>query len=394
MRCTVQAIPETTPELGRSSLRPPCSLLLHRNHSLPSTNPNSNLNDETPMHCSVQASPEATPELGNYGFDRPGKVTWSKDLWGTLELCGKLEQDVTLYYSSFGTPMAKSMLNIGEGNVWLALEFKRDLALVAAAYLVKNDCVLVSGKLRCSVQDTYWIVQAHDVKYVQTEHHNGHIPEGFVRAPQMTSLSEEGLQARWREFFEDPSLWHDNRAEKVCRGQPDFEHKTLGYGLWVNGYRIPRWVHARLQKYDATHDDDDDDVNACKDGSEPCHQHGKLVQVDKPFGYLRTPKEESASMRVTLWRDLFENPSNWFDCRHQKQTLKSPDFQHKSTHAALWICSWETPSWVLRQLAIRDSNAPTSKGSWETPPWVPGQLAIQDSNAQTTEDTPRQKSSK
>jgi len=50
-----------------------------------------------------------------------------------------------------------------------------------------------------------------------------------------------------------------------------------------------------------------------------------------------------------LWRDLLDNPENWWDNRTDKPTPKYPDFKHKDSGKALWIGT-KSPQWAIDAL--------------------------------------------
>ena len=54
------------------------------------------------------------------------------------------------------------------------------------------------------------------------------------------------------------------------------------------------------------------------------------------------------------WRDLIENPNNWWDNRPQKlepgANPRRPDFKHKDDGTPLWIDSYDTPQWAADKL--------------------------------------------
>ncbi|KAI3925409.1 hypothetical protein MKW98_015757 [Papaver atlanticum] len=60
------------------------------------------------------------------------------------------------------------------------------------------------------------------------------------------------------------------------------------------------------------------------------------------------------TLKDTLWRDLFDNPSQWADYRKDKLNRlvkpKHPDFKHKDSGQPLWINS--APNWAISELQI------------------------------------------
>lgn len=346
-----------------------CTLLLHRDLRFLKANPSLDL----VRGFSSQKDFEPSPDFGNYGFDRPEVISWHTDICSTVELLGKLGQDVRLLDTAGGYPIAKTFLKVGEGGVWLPLEFVNDLALVAAAYLVKNDCILVSGRLYCVVQDSNWKIKVDDVKYVQTEQHEGNTCGGFVRGPRMQNLIGESSQALWMEYFRDPCQWWDIRVDKQKNSSPDFRHKTTNKTLWIKGYNTPKWVEAWLQREDAKRpcgSDSKPSKEACQDDGKPCQHKEKPHRHDgKPSSlHHRHRLRDIAAHADRLWQDLFVNPSDWWDQRTKKKNPRAPDFKHKTTRESLWISSWETPPWVMPQLAALDLNVQTGEGRRQDEP--------------------------
>lgn len=50
------------------------------------------------------------------------------------------------------------------------------------------------------------------------------------------------------------------------------------------------------------------------------------------------------------WQAFFASHQDWWDNRMNKRNPRGPDFKHKSTGAALWINSRDTPAWVLEDI--------------------------------------------
>ncbi|KAL0375110.1 UNVERIFIED_CONTAM: protein OSB3, chloroplastic/mitochondrial [Sesamum radiatum] len=61
------------------------------------------------------------------------------------------------------------------------------------------------------------------------------------------------------------------------------------------------------------------------------------------------PGEKKKSGKLDhFWKDLVENPDNWWDNRAQKRNPKAPDFKNKETGEVLWLSS--SPGWALSRL--------------------------------------------
>lgn len=59
------------------------------------------------------------------------------------------------------------------------------------------------------------------------------------------------------------------------------------------------------------------------------------------------------------WRDLFDNPGNWYDNRASKQNDRAPDFRHKTKMDAagkyklgLYVTGKTNPDWVRQHFGV------------------------------------------
>ncbi|KAJ7562637.1 hypothetical protein O6H91_03G078200 [Diphasiastrum complanatum] len=142
----------------------------------------------------------------------------------------------------------------------------------------------------------------------------------------MTYGQESRTKELWEEFFLDPSQWWDNRSDKRNQRFPDFKHKTTKKALWIHNKFNPPWVHARLAAMVECQE------QAQSGWSTPEISRGGVVRMEQ------------------LWQEFFSDPSQWWDNRFIKKSLKYPDFKHKSTHEGLWIESWLNPPWVKAKM--------------------------------------------
>lgn len=70
-------------------------------------------------------------------------------------------------------------------------------------------------------------------------------------APTAASGGGNKAEALWRQYFENPDQWWDNRGDSRASSGggkgPDFRHKDTGEGLWLSGkYPAPEWVQNAL----------------------------------------------------------------------------------------------------------------------------------------------------
>ena len=81
---------------------------------------------------------------------------------------------------------------------------------------------------------------------------------------------------------------------------------------------------------------------------------GKLVQhID--LGVMRRSAEPDVAVG-RHWRDLAENPGDWWDNRLNKRSGRAADFRHKISKQALWLDNIRTPEWVRDRFRIQGSE--------------------------------------
>jgi hypothetical protein len=102
---------------------------------------------------------------------------------------------------------------------------------------------------------------------------------------------------------------------------PDFKHKVGGYSLWLTD--APGWILSELEG----------------------------VEFD-----FQTPKSKLVKQHKgdESWKDLVQNPDNWWDNRLDKRNVRAPDFKHKETGEGLWLSG--SPAWVLPKLPALKGN--------------------------------------
>lgn len=71
--------------------------------------------------------------------------------------------------------------------------------------------------------------------------------------------------------------------------------------------------------------------------------------IDEPIRISMSANVHRVSDEGALdvfWRDLIENPIDWWDNRESRRNPRAPDFKHRITRQALWIDNWQTPAWA------------------------------------------------
>ncbi|KAM7476859.1 hypothetical protein LguiB_024102 [Lonicera macranthoides] len=128
-------------------------------------------------------------------------------------------------------------------------------------------------------------------------------------------------ESSWRDLLKNSKQWCDHRENKlnglVKAKFPDFKHKESGAALWLN--TAPQWVLPGLEGLEF-------DVPPSK---------------TKQLNVKKGADEDS-------WKNLVENPCEWWDNRSNKLNARAPDFKHKDTGKALWLS--DSPEWALSKL--------------------------------------------
>lgn len=288
------------------------------------------LNFASPSSSSA-ASASAASDVANLGFKRPEVMEWQDDMAvNRVSFIGTIGRDVDIKYLDSGKIVASSSIKVKRRireDSWFLVEFWGDLAEVAAAHLKKDSYVFVSGSVwvetflgKDGLQKTLGKVVVQDLKFVQSN---------FQDAERVISGHDMSIEEQWKDVFDNPSHWWDNRSNKINPKSPDYRHKFSGNPLWINSRFTPPWVQERLEE---------------REGFPPL------------FSDLNPGKRSPPTDLEQKWKDFFANPSNWWDNRTSKKGSKYPDFRHKTSGEVLWIDSFNSPAWVKPQLAVLDSN--------------------------------------
>lgn len=281
---------------------------------------------------SLVASAFAAADVANLGFKRPEVMEWQDDMAvNSASFIGTIGRDVNIQYLDSGKIVASSSIKVKrriKDDSWFLVEFWGDLAEVAAAHLKKDSYVFVSGSVwvemflgKDGLQKTLGKVVVQDLKFVQS---------GFQNAERVISGHDMSIEEQWKDVFDNPSHWWDNRLNKINPNGPDYRHKFSGNPLWINNRFTPPWVQERLEERG--------------EGCPPL------------FSDLNPGKRSPPTDLEQKWKDFFANPSKWWDYRTSKKSPKYPDFRHKTSGEVLWIDSFNSPAWVKPQLAVLDSK--------------------------------------
>ncbi|KAG0540990.1 hypothetical protein BDA96_03G457100 [Sorghum bicolor] len=330
---------------------------------------------------------------------RPPTIPFQPRVANAVHLVGTVCAPVHVQQLPDGRFSAVSVLVHDHGinlpKFWVPIVFKDDLAQVAASHLKENDLVSVSGKLTCdsppfqladgeaNIQVLANSLKFVDSKAVQTDaildEDEGFIEiveaEKKVEAKRPTSKFPPGtvsgyrnkadkINKLWNDVISHPQDWIDNRPQKKnglrSPKYPDFKSKVSDEALWLDS--APASVREKL----------DDLVFGSG-----CAATGRK---DKPFGndtqkagtstswmnHRKSPDASFASkqkLEEDLWRDLVDNPANWWDNRTDKPTPKHPDFKNKNSGQGLWLGT-KSPQWArdaLPSLKFKGGSKGTRK---------------------------------
>ncbi|KAL1223997.1 Protein OSB3, chloroplastic/mitochondrial [Cardamine amara subsp. amara] len=152
------------------------------------------------------------------------------------------------------------------------------------------------------------------------------------------NLKQLKREESWKNMVENPNNWWDNRTNKRNPKGPDFTNKETGEALWLNG--SPTWVQPKLPPQKTNQERPLVSNNVSQPQLE--------LEVAVPKGNLKQIKREES------WKNLVENPNNWWDNRTNKRNPKGPDFTNKETGEALWLNG--SPTWVQPKLPPLKTN--------------------------------------
>nr|CAB3479427.1 unnamed protein product [Digitaria exilis] len=320
----------------------------------------------------------AQPEAGA----APAAVAEAKAAWQREKLPGELPRSPTI---PFQPKVANTVRLVGNVAAPLHMQQTPDGRFYAVSVLVQ-DRRLDIPKFWVPIvfQDDLAQVLAHGLQFVDSKVvETGAIldeEEGCMEVVKAEKKLEEkrvtskyppsagsGYKNKWDKFsnlwndvITRPQDWIDNRPQKKDGSRsaryPDFKNKVSGEALWLDS--APPTV---LDKLDGM-------VFGTGHGEDKAFssytQKGTVANWSK---FRKSPDASALSKQKPeeeeLWRDLLDNPVNWWDNRTDKRTPKSPDFKHKESGEALWIGS-KSPQWAVDALpSLKFKGGSNSKGT-------------------------------
>ncbi|KAK2990109.1 hypothetical protein RJ640_001777 [Escallonia rubra] len=284
----------------------------------------------------TQQAPNVVEPVRKDHCPRPSEIPWQVKVANSVNLIGRVKIPVQSQASSDGKFWAGTIIAQQDTNAlhpfWIPVVFEGDLAHIAACHLKEKDCVHIAGQLnadfppfalgegQANVQ-----VMAHSINFVQG---SSITKESVIASKQEESaikrsagsMTKDGdvKNKPWKDLIQNPEQWSDYREKKlkglVKEKYPDFKHKVSGTALWLDG--APSWVFPGLE----------------------------ALKLDVPLQKVKPVEDQ----KDVSWKNLVENPYEWWDNRSKKVNAKSPDFKHKVTGKPLWLSS--SPVWALTKL--------------------------------------------
>ncbi|OEL23069.1 Protein OSB4, chloroplastic [Dichanthelium oligosanthes] len=256
---------------------------------------------------------------------RPPTIPFQPRVANTVRLVGTVGAPVHLQRTADGRFSAVSVLvqdsRVDFPKFWVPIVFKDDLAQVAASHLKEKDLVYVSGQLTCDVPPLK-------------------LDDGQANIQACYKNKWDKFNKLWNDVITKPEDWNDNRPQKKNGSRsvkyPDFKHKVSKEALWLDS--APTTVLEKL-----------DDV--VFGGGYAARREDKPYSTSTNWSKFRKSPDASAvsKQEEELWRDLVDNPANWWDNRTDKLTPKHPDFKNKDSGKGLWIGT-KSPQWAVDAL--------------------------------------------
>ncbi|ONK69617.1 uncharacterized protein A4U43_C05F24850 [Asparagus officinalis] len=368
----------------------------------------SSFSAETLTKSPIKRAIKRNPKSSTSDFPRPSEIPFQTKVANSVHLVGSLAVPVQLQTLPSGafavSVLVQESTKKGTPQLCIPVIFRGDLAHIAACHLKENDLVYVTGQL--SGEALPREVEDNSEKTVESSQSHIQVVANSLSFVQKTSpgkendtlydqdniasdISEETPSNLhlWRDLFDHPEEWWDNRSSKSNRARAAFKHKKSGQQLWIND-STPEWVLSKLDMLGQTPssgtnnernnnakslwndlvdnpqqwwDNRGDKLKGLVNGKYPDFKQkdtkkGLWLDTAPDWVLLKlnglvfgSSNSTTKSEKENLWRDLVENPNKWWDKRSNKIKPIHPDFKHKDTGEALWIGS-STPSWVLPKL--------------------------------------------
>ncbi|WVZ67423.1 hypothetical protein U9M48_016498 [Paspalum notatum var. saurae] len=302
---------------------------------------------------------------------RPPTIPFQPRVANAVRLVGTVGAPVHVQRMPDGRFSAVSVLvqerRLDFPKFWIPMVFQDELAQIAASHLKENDLVSVSGQLTGDVppfkltdgqaniqasnqlsfvdskavevdalldEDEGFVEIVEAEKKVEAKKASSKFPPGTVSGYRNKT---DKINTLWNDVIARPQDWIDHRPQKKNGDRsakfPDFKNKVSGEALWLSS--APTFVLGKL---------DDLEFGTGHAASRKDNNFGNNTREGGSKNWMMYRKSPDASAESKqklegedLWRDLVQNPGNWWDNRTDKPTPKHPDFKQKDSGKALWI---------------------------------------------------------
>ncbi|KAF3452711.1 hypothetical protein FNV43_RR03144 [Rhamnella rubrinervis] len=318
---------------------------------------------------SLSSPPSSSTEVK---WARPSEIPFQAKVANSVHLIGYVPMPVQFQTTPDGKAWASTILTTqcpfsdsATFPLVMPIIFEGDLAHIATCHLKENDHVYITGQLSKGVpwlkanQDQSGIrVIVENINFVETSSEKSKISVRYIQEEDVPkeNIQEEGTfddsgrlffgpfrqcEENWgfcikslEDLIDNTKEWLDYRSKKLDRlvkpNFPDFKRKDGSHAIWLD--RAPKWVLSKLEG----------------------------LEFDVQIKNVKITKEG----KDELWKNLVENPDNWWDNRLNKIKETHPDFKHKDTGVALWLSS--SPAWVLHKLPPPKMKKDLAPGRRET----------------------------
>ncbi|KAJ7973711.1 Protein OSB3, chloroplastic/mitochondrial [Quillaja saponaria] len=298
-------------------------------------------------------------------IERPKEIPFQPKVANSVNLIGHIRKPIHFQTSLSGNSWAGTIIcreqYSGSHSLLIPIIFEGDLAHIAACHLKENDCIHIDGQLSADPpyldankgQDNlqvlvrslnfvqgYSELQKRSAPHQQEESLSSSVASGKHNINQsrkalLTSVKDDmlfenekdakhdmiGIDPAWKDLLSNPDEWWDLRSTEDKAKGAAFERKKNGELLFIDN-STPKWIKEKLESM-------------------------KFEPRSEPNEWKVSAKKNVNSV-LSSWRDLLDDPKQWWDCRENKISPKYPDFKSKDGSLALWLS--KAPQWVLSKL--------------------------------------------
>ncbi|XP_050218104.1 protein OSB3, chloroplastic/mitochondrial-like [Mercurialis annua] len=291
-------------------------------------------------------------------WPRPKEIPFQTKVANSVHLIGYISEHIQFHADKF---VATTVISQSDSpNFRIPVTFEGDLAHAAASHLKKDDHIYIAGQLtaeplhidvsqdqapvRITVNSINFIEGSSQIRksWRHKQKKEDYLPEQPAEKEPLKNfaIAEDDLKAEqsWKDLLMSPHEWWDVRSEVGNPKGAVFERKNNKELLCID-HTTPKWILEKLEAVTF------DTKTTAKGGIDYMIKNGDSL--------------------LNSWRDLHENPKEWYDYRSSKLNgsvnPKHPDFKSKDGGLPLWLNM--APRWVVSKLEMVefDAQSPKSK---------------------------------